>query len=142
MTYLEEMKQHLTELAQELKDNGLKVYIHKPLDEKAADVDRAYHGRWFYVTDGKNIVTISVDSLGVIGATMDYIPNRESGSGCMILSNGNPQYPSCTTENILQWFKTPHTKYLTPKQRRATKFYKDEQEWYNKLWHKEDYVVL
>lgn len=138
----EENTQKLISFGNELKKQGLNVYIH---NEKYNNdtYQSIYHRQWIFVSNGKNILTISFDNFGYWNCSFEYIPNSENGGGCQLLQRDTIELTVdmvmkfLSIENVLQL--TAYNKCIKPK---YITFYKDEKDWFNKLWAKERYELL
>lgn len=83
-------KMLMADLMQECIDAGLTVYYQKELTDKEKEsvIEVMYHRKWFYVTNGKVILSIGYDGhWDYCRCSFVYSPSIENGRSCALLDS-------------------------------------------------------
>lgn len=144
-TRLDLEKEELKNFMQECVNAGLTVYWHKELteEEKKHSYNVMYHRRWFYVTNGKNVLYVGINSYGNLDCSFQYIPNRENGTGCGLLERDSD---ILTVDKVKKFLNIENVHQLAFYCRTLNKdyinFYKDENDWFNRKYDKDRYEII
>lgn len=143
-TRFESEKEELKNFMQECINAGLTVYWHKELtiEEKKYSHNTMYHRRWFFVTNGKNILYIGINPYGNLHCSFEYVPNRENGSGCSLIGDTE----ILTIDKVKKFLDIENASqlmfYCNTLNRNYINFYKDENDWFSRVWDKDKYEII
>lgn len=136
-------KMLMADLMQECIDAGLTVYYQKELTDKEKEsvIEVMYHRKWFYVTNGKVILSIGYDGhWDYWRCSFIYSPTIENGRSCALLDSDCMEL---TLDMIKEFLSIDSVEKLSkynfcidPKH---IVFYNSVDEWFSHLHNKEKY---